>query len=281
MELLSLEDSVFRDSANPFRSEKCELQNKLPLHLFPPKKIFSCFHYFTELAKRFKQKSSKKVSHKSLRSKVGSRSSNLTESTSMSNLFNDTTRLRLQNRPSLSSVFSHEAPITRPKEPPPPPPPVEQVLLPVTPPRKFFPFFTSDELERINSVINGPRPEDSIQTHQEIELEDTMDEFSSDEFSDDEFDDSATYENLSPKNVYDSVPDLLVEEDSLEEKLSFGPEYGETPPPEVVKIPELVEKAIEKTVIFTSQQEEESVAKAPTNPIMISSSSWINLQVSE
>ena len=268
-------DSAFRDSDQPILVVR-NASYKTNSH---QKKIFSCFHYFAELAKRFKQKSTKKVSHKSLRSKVGSRSSNLTESTSMSNLFNDTTRLRLQNRPSLSSVFSHEAPITRPKEPPPPPPPVEQVLLPVTPPRKFFPFFTSDELERINSVING-RPEDSIQ-HQEIELEDTMDEFSSDEFSDDEFDDSATYENLSPKNVYDSVPDLLVEEDSLEEKLSFGPEYGETPPPEVVKIPELVEKAIEKTVIFTSQQEEESVAKAPTNPIMISSSSWINLQVSE
>ena len=198
----------------------------------------------------------------------------------MSNLFNDTTRLRLNTRPSLSSVFSHEAPISRPKEPPPPPPPVEQVLLPVTPPRKFFPFFTSDELERINSVINGRGPEGPVS---EVELEE-LDEFSSDEFSDDEFDSSssATYENLCPKNVYDSVPDLLVEEDSLEEKLSFGPEYGETPPPEVVKIPELVEKAIEKTVIFTSQEEEnkkESVSKAPTNPIMISSSSWINLQV--
>ena len=112
--------------------------------------------YFAELAKRFtKQKSSKKVSGKSLRSKIGKHHS-LTESSSMSNLFNDTTRLRLGSRPSLSNMFSHEAPLlTRPKDPPPPPPPVEQVLLPVTPPRKCFPLFTSDELKRINSVING------------------------------------------------------------------------------------------------------------------------------
>ena len=198
----------------------------------------------------------------------------------MSNLFNDTTRLRFQSRPSLNNVFSHEAPVpvSRPKEPPPPPPPVEQVLLPVTPPRKFFPFFTSDELERINSVINGSRSEDIMEDNE------TIDEFSSDEFSDDEFDDgSATYENLSKMPVYDSVPDLLVEDqDSLEEKLSFGPEYGETPPPEMVKIPELVEKALEKTVIFTPSQDLEASSpanKTDTNPIMISSSSWINLQV--
>ena len=121
----------------------------IKLHCFP-------HFYFAELAKRFtKQKSSKKVSGKSLRSKIGKHHS-LTESSSMSNLFNDTTRLRLGSRPSLSNMFSHEAPLlTRPKDPPPPPPPVEQVLLPVTPPRKCFPLFTSDELKRINSVING------------------------------------------------------------------------------------------------------------------------------
>ena len=53
---------------------------------------------------------------------------------------------------------SNEAPpICRPKDPPPPPPPVEQKLLPVTPPRKCFPMFTNDELDRINSVINCQR----------------------------------------------------------------------------------------------------------------------------
>jgi len=94
-------------------------------------------------------------------------------------LFNDTTRLRLKNRPSLAAnMFYNEAPSSsfkpemaiysdesgkgrrlppRPKEPPPPPPPVAQVLLPVTPPRKFLPVFSSAELSRINDVINGRR----------------------------------------------------------------------------------------------------------------------------
>ena len=115
-----------------------------------------------------------------------------------------------------------------------------------------------------------------------MEDNETIDEFSSDEFSDDEFDDSsAMYENLSKMPVYDSVPDLINDQDSLEEKLSFGPEYGETPPPEMVKIPELVEKALEKTVIFTPSQDnlDDIPATKDTNPIMISSSSWINLQV--
>ncbi len=47
--------------------------------------------------------------------------------------------------------------VFRPKEPPPPPPPVSHVLLPVTTPRKFMPSFTSEELTRINDVINGRR----------------------------------------------------------------------------------------------------------------------------
>lgn len=184
----------------------------------------------------------------------------------MSNLFNDTTRLRLHSRPSLTNIFnSHEAPVlTRPKEPPPPPPPVEQVLLPVTPPRKFFPLFTSDELKRINSVINGKTSSDDTET---------IDEFSSDEFSDDdEF--QNTYENL---NVYDSVPDLAMEEDSLEEKMSFGPEYGESPLPMTsTPFKTLVEKASEKTIIFTSSPSQFQSLK---EEILISSSSWINLQV--
>ena len=59
--------------------------------------IFFCY-FFSELAKRFKkQPSSKKVSTKSLRSKINTRTG-LSESSSMSNLFNDTTRLRLHNR---------------------------------------------------------------------------------------------------------------------------------------------------------------------------------------
>ena len=58
-------------------------------------------------------------------------------------------------------MFSHEAPVCRPKEPPPPPPPITQTLLPVTPPRKFFPMFTNDELDRINSVINCRKDEDT------------------------------------------------------------------------------------------------------------------------
>ena len=66
-------------------------------------------------------------------------------------------------RPSLSNMFSsNEAPpiCRRPKDPPPPPPPVEQKLLPVTPPRKCFPMFSNDELDRINSVINCQRMAD-------------------------------------------------------------------------------------------------------------------------
>ena len=58
----------------------------------------------------------------------------------------------------------------RPKEPPPPPPPVAQVLLPVTPPRKFFPIFSSEELSRINDVINGRR-NDVIAEEDEDQLE--------------------------------------------------------------------------------------------------------------
>ena len=251
----------------------------------------------------------------------------------MSNLFNDTTRLRLHTRPSLSNMFSHEAPpIVRPKDPPPPPPPVEHVLLPVTPPRKFFPMFTNDELDRINSVINCRGKEIVIDT--ETEDTETIDEFSTDEFSEDEFD-QATYENIlssEPKdsededsgNVYDSVPEIM-EEDSLEEKMSFGAEYdtseaGNSPPPplpitpppymleaklaelEISKKdeedsneaaasnklnPELIEKATEKTVIFTSSQinkspNTSSQVAANTNTkepeILISSSSWIDLQ---
>ena len=177
-------------------------------------------------------------------------------------------------------MFSHEAPtLTRPKEPPPPPPPVEQVLLPVIPPRKFFPMFTSDELERINSVINGQNHCKNA-TNEDTE---TIDEFSCDEFSEDEFDDSATYENL---NVYDSVPDLAMEEDSLEEKMSFGPEYYESdagsistplPTTSTPVFKSLVEKASEKTIIYTSHLAEEE-GKSLDNEILISSSSWINLQ---
>ena len=109
--------------------------------------------------------------------------------------------------------------------------------------------------------------------------EETIDEFSSDEFSDDEFDNDATYENL---NVYDSVPDLAMEEDSLEEKLSFGPEYGESPLPMTstpVMFKSLVEKASEKTIIFTSQEHHQTNHESLNDEILISSSSWINLQV--
>ena len=238
------------------------------------------------------------------------------ESSSMSSLFNDTTRLRLQSRPSLSNMFYKEDPagsqaascITRPKDPPPPPPPVAPVLLPVTPPRKFFPFFTNDELERINSVINGNEVASNGKCdkiiEEGIENEDTIDEFSSDEFSEDEFD-QATYENLatselkprtspdgSESNYYDNVPEII-EEDSLEEKMSFAAEYGTSadeseldpgippplplsPPPieddespdsqtEIptkVNVKELVEKSSEKTIIFNpcaSQSKQEVI----------------------
>ena len=68
-----------------------------------------------------------------------------------------------------------------------------------------------------------------------------------------------------------------MEEDSLEEKLSFGPEYGESPLP-MSSTPSLfkslVEKASEKTIIYTSQNHH-----SLQDEILISSSSWINLQV--
>lgn len=319
------------------------------------------------MAKRFKKKNppKKTAGGKSLRAKIGNgRSTSLTESNSMSNLFNDTTRLRLSSRPKLSSMFSHEAPVTsvtsvtRPKDPPPPPPPVEPVLLPVTPPRKVFPFFTNDELDRINSVING-RNDDLEENGQEngmkngqnelknggqsglenfqnglqnfknglkngrngivngqnrllngletVSEDDTIDEFSSDEFSEDEFD-LATYENMATSEVktaaseeseavYDSVPEMI-EEDSLEEKMSFGGEYdstseagGESPPPlpttpppgkVASEVKAMVEKALEKTIIFTSasQDNEKSLIKSnvENHQILISSSSWIDLQ---
>ena len=86
-----------------------------------------------------------------------------------STMFNDTMRLRsLKRRTSLSAMngFSKEEPtprsgtsgcgvsgVQRPREPPPPPPPVASVLLPVTPPRKFLPSFSEQELKKINSVI--------------------------------------------------------------------------------------------------------------------------------
>jgi len=89
----------------------------------------------------------------------------------------------------------------RPKEPPPPPPPVAAVLLPVNQPRKFMPFFTNNELNRINDVINGRvnslRHNDDVIKEEEEEEAYEVDEFSSDEFSDGEFDSlSNTYENL-------------------------------------------------------------------------------------
>ena len=90
--------------------------------------------------------------------------------------------------------------------------------------------------------------------------------------------------------VYDSVPNLAMEEDSLEEKLSFGPEYGgsimgespipmtSTPLKDVFK--SLVEKASEKTIIYTSQNHHHQTNHESLNDeILISSSSWINLQV--
>ena len=87
--------------------------------------------------------------------------------------------------------------------------------------------------------------------------------------------------------VYDSVPNLAMEEDSLEEKLSFGPEYGgsimgESPIP-MTSTPvfkSLVEKASEKTIIYTSQNHHHQTNHESLNDeILISSSSWINLQV--
>ena len=81
-----------------------------------------------------------------------------------------------------------------------------------------------------------------------------------------------------------------MEEDSLEEKLSFGPEYGgsimgespipmtSTPLKDVFK--SLVEKASEKTIIYTSQNHHHQTNHESLNDeILISSSSWINLQV--
>jgi hypothetical protein len=47
-------------------------------------------------------------------------------------------------------------------------------LNPVTPPRKFFPIFTSDELARINDVING-RTTDVIDEEDEDQLEEGSD----------------------------------------------------------------------------------------------------------
>jgi hypothetical protein len=44
----------------------------------------------------------------------------------------------------------------------------------VTPPRKFFPIFTSDELARINDVINGRRT-DVIDEEDEDQLEEGSD----------------------------------------------------------------------------------------------------------
>jgi len=63
-----------------------------------------------------------------------------------------------------------------------------------------MPIFTTDELNRINDVINGRvnnlRNNDVIKEEEEDEASD-VDEFSSDEFSDGEFDSlSNTYENL-------------------------------------------------------------------------------------
>ena len=87
--------------------------------------------------------------------------------------------------------------------------------------------------------------------------------------------------------MYDSVPNLAMEEDSLEEKLSFGPEYGgsimgESPIP-MTSTPvfkSLVEKASEKTIIYTSQNHHHQTNHESLNDeILISSSSWINLQV--
>ena len=95
--------------------------------------------------------------------------SNVLEAVDGSTMFNDTMRLRsLKRRTSLSAMngFSKEEPtprsgnsgcgvsgVQRPREPPPPPPPVASVLLPVTPPRKFLPSFSEQELKKINSVI--------------------------------------------------------------------------------------------------------------------------------
>ena len=133
-------------------------------------------------------------------------------------------------------------------------------------------------LERIYTGKNEP-------IENIIGSEETIDEFSSDEFSDDEFDNDATYENL---NVYDSVPDLAMEADSMEEKLSFGPEYGESqygdsPLPMTstpVMFKSLVEKASEKTIIYTSQDHHHQKNHESLNDeILISSSSWINLEV--
>ena len=78
-----------------------------------------------------------------------------------------------------------------------------------------------------------------------------------------------------------------MEEDSLEEKLSFGPEYGgsilgESPIP-MTSTPvfkSLVEKASEKNIIYTSQNHHHQTNHESLNDeILISSSSWINLQV--
>ena len=59
----------------------------------------------------------------------------------------------------------------RPKEPPPPPPPVSHVLMPVTTPRKFFPIFSSEELARINDVINGRRNDVIREEDEDLEEE--------------------------------------------------------------------------------------------------------------
>ena len=146
----------------------------------------------------------------------------------VSNLFNDTTRIRIQQqnrRPSLANMFSHEAPslgegrrirfisaLPRPTEPPPPPPPVTEILRPVVPPRKFHPF-TQDEVEKINNVINGSRAASTAGD----DSSDDVDCFSTDEFSDDEFD------SMEPPNYAPPAkPADALENDDLYDVAEFS-----------------------------------------------------------
>ena len=149
----------------------------------------------------------------------------------VSNLFNDTTRIRIQQqnrRPSLANMFSHEAPslgegkrtrfisaLPRPKEPPPPPPPVTEILRPVVPPRKFHPF-TQDEVDKINNVING-----SGAASNAGDSSDDVDCFSTDEFSDDEFD-SLEPPDYAPPAAPGEDEEEEIDEDDLYDVAEFS-----------------------------------------------------------
>ena len=228
-----------------------------------------------------------------------------------SEMFNDTMRLRNIQRTSLGSMFSsHEEPNVstrpqRPKEPPPPPPPVASVLLPVTPPKHF-----SQEVRKVEEAIKEENEDDS-----DLDLFST-DEFSSDEEEVDgnpkppQEPTENFYENFTSSRTCGKVKGDM-DGDSLEEKISFSEEYeteeyDDVPPPlpncppppldveEEVKDQSLIEKSGDKMIIFTSAQMKgdsshemlsdkrdlmtHSTSNNKTHQILISSSSWIDLQ---